>query len=162
MGDSPRSRSITIVNDDPSRLILVTESVVKRLKGSAGQAKAKEVEEPIHSISSGPDITSRKSDTLTSREEELLEIEGYWMERLQSMEDKHTRINHLAERDFERSLADYERKFGSATVAPPKCHLNIKEILECYKKNPNQTLKCNKEIKAFSECLDGLYVQDCR
>ncbi|XP_046392447.1 MICOS complex subunit MIC19 [Ischnura elegans] len=160
MVDSPRSRSITIVNEDPSRLILVTESVVKRLKG-ASQAKPQTSRDTLHSVSSGPDISSKKNDTLTAREEELLEIEGYWMDRLQSMDDNHTRMNHLAEKDMERSLADYERKFGNAAAAHPKCFLNIKDIIECYKENPKQTLKCNKEMEAFSECLDNLYVEDC-
>ncbi|KAG8227367.1 hypothetical protein J437_LFUL000375 [Ladona fulva] len=150
MSDSPRSRSITIVNDDPSRLILVTESVVKRLKG---QSMAKE--EPIHAVSTAPEIRSRK-ETLASREEQLLEIEKYWMNRLQQMDDHHTKVSQMSAEDMSKAMDDFEKKFGRPNASAPKCQQNIQKVIKCYKDHPKETLLCNKEFQAFSNCLDGL------
>lgn len=34
------------------------------------------------------------------------------------------------------------------------CQESKKLVLQCYKKHPNETMRCAKEVQAFAECVD--------
>lgn len=39
------------------------------------------------------------------------------------------------------------------------CVNNRKNVVACYKKHPNEPMRCAKEVKAFTECVDSKRVK---
>lgn len=37
----------------------------------------------------------------------------------------------------------------------PPCYDNKKAVVECYKKFPNEPMRCAKEVEAFAKCVDA-------
>lgn len=54
-------------------------------------------------------------------------------------------------------MGDIKKRFAQQTLASQKapCQDLKSKVVECYKKNPLETLKCAAEVKEFLDCVNS-------
>lgn len=54
-------------------------------------------------------------------------------------------------------MGDIKKRFAQQTLASQKapCQDLKAKVVECYKKNPTQTLLCSAEVKEFLNCVNS-------
>ncbi|XP_056643117.1 MICOS complex subunit MIC19 [Diorhabda sublineata] len=160
---SSATRKLTIENDDPTSVIKVSEEVVDRLTGS--QVKSENVKQPPpmpppHG-GAGPFPMFWHEPSLNTYQvrqastAELKKNDEYWQQRLKNLEDKHKKMNEVLDKEYEKALQEVSSKnFAGNVQNLPPCKDREHAVMECYKCNPNESMKCAKVVQAFQECVD--------
>lgn len=54
-------------------------------------------------------------------------------------------------------VGEVKKRFAQPTLASqlPPCQDLKNKIIECYRRNPSETLKCAAEVKEFLECVNS-------
>lgn len=54
-------------------------------------------------------------------------------------------------------MGDIKKRFAQETIASQKapCQDLKSKVVDCYKKNPNETLKCSAGVKEFLDCVNS-------
>lgn len=53
-------------------------------------------------------------------------------------------------------MGDIKKRFAQETIASKKapCQELKAKVVDCYKKNPTETLKCSDDVKEFLDCVN--------
>ncbi|XP_076363600.1 coiled-coil-helix-coiled-coil-helix domain containing 3 [Tachypleus tridentatus] len=158
MGGASSTRRVTVVNDDASGVIKISDSVVHRLRGE----KDKEKED----VKSGPQKKNEEHGSEPSlapffdnlqwrqqREKELQQTENSWKLQVEELEKHNQELSKLVKTKFYTELVDVEEKYIKQTYAPV-CEGNEQKVMKCYQDNAKTPLNCSKEVMAFSQCVD--------
>jgi len=94
----------------------------------------------------------------TEKEQELLQLETYWRERLAEQEAAHVAQAKLSEGEVARSARLVEGLFmPAATGRETLCSAPYSEssaaVQECYSSHPGQPLVCRDKVLQFSQCV---------
>jgi len=90
----------------------------------------------------------------TEKEQELLQLETYWKERLAQQEAAHVAQAKLSEGEVARSARLVEGLFmPAATGKELLCSEASAAVQECYTTHPGQPLVCRDKVLQFSQCV---------
>lgn len=168
MGNSGSTRKISISNDDPASIIKVSDAVARRLKGSLENSNQDESESKKRSAEVNekelpkPQLVSGGEPSMTSlqirqqKEAEIRNNDAYWERRIAKLQESNSRVARKLEEEYEAAIRDVNNSFpkpSSETGIPP-CQDAKSNVINCYKKNPNHSLLCAKEVQAFTACVD--------
>lgn len=73
-----------------------------------------------------------------------------WMEKMDCIEDTHTRAYNLSDKDFDR----IEKRIQRQMAVISERDVCLEKLKECYKRNPGHTLKCEEEVNEFIDRVD--------
>lgn len=158
-------------NLDPANIIKISQNVVERLERQqqSQNQPQKKTEEPKKttiknvetpktntnvesSVQFGPTLTSLR--VLQMKEKEFSERENYWTERVQQFRKRELELSEGMVREFEKAEKEINKK---APGKPPGELKNYEEkkknLLECYKKYPDQLLLCDREVAEFADSI---------
>ncbi|XP_054750981.1 MICOS complex subunit MIC19-like isoform X1 [Lytechinus pictus] len=141
---SSPGRRISLEQDADGGVVKVSEDVLRRMFGEEDSTK-----------STGD---SRSSDPLPRRSEarwkaRMDELEDHYREKLRNAEEKSAAFYKLTAEQFQKAADEVEAKFMKQRFVPI-CENLQNDVLKCYAKNPNQTLNCAQEVKAFNTCIE--------
>lgn len=210
MGGSASTRRVTVMNEDVSGVVKISDSVVDRLRGQLREPilpkKTSEMPPswpppqasspttpslaPImdHPVDSPPTVqdllvppaSQHKPEPATPRaatkypqglspftedphlvamrvreekEAELRVLEQQWRQKLKDIQKRHADQNQLSVEQFHAALAEVEALFFKPTTTP-MCEEGQDKVQRCYQDNPKQSLRCSREVAAFTECVD--------
>jgi len=201
MGANQSTRKITVVNDEASGVIKISDAVVQRLKGeitgeSAAppspvassppppveapttatplppppppqdvapppppsdhptvEATATHVwQRPIIQYIEEPSLSALR--VRTEKEEELMQLEAYWQERLASQETAHIEQAKLTEEEVARSARMVDTLFRPVSSHRKElCRDASDAVQSCYSSNSQQPLLCRDKVLQFSHCV---------
>jgi len=90
----------------------------------------------------------------TEKEQELLQLESYWKERLAQQEAAHTAQAKLSEGEVARSARLVKGLFmPAATGREVLCSEASSAVQDCYSSHPGQPLVCRDKVLQFSQCV---------
>jgi len=90
----------------------------------------------------------------TEKEEELVNLETYWRERLSKQESEHIAQAKLSEEEVARSARLVEGLFTPAAPTGEKiCRDASDAVQSCYSSHPQQPLLCRDKVLQFSQCV---------
>ncbi|XP_031356178.1 MICOS complex subunit MIC19 isoform X1 [Photinus pyralis] len=157
---SSRTRKLTLDNEDASNVIKVSEDVVQRLK-SDSQVRSVQRQEVIAAVPNGPAPIYYYEPRLTSlqfqqeKSEALKKNDEYWERRIKDLESYHMEMHKVMEGEYNKAINEMNTKEKKLYACDtPPCQISKARVLECYKRNPNQAMKCLKEVEAFTACVD--------
>lgn len=182
MGSEQSVRKLTIDNEEIG-VIGISESVVKRLaqhaketRNTAGEVRSSSFAElpskrpvtPPHAPSSdtlaAPPYPGQYLQlTLTAlkmqqeKEHELRVQDNYWQKRVQSLEERHSKINDIIDKEYkkaEEQLYASGKKDVNIQNAIQPCKGSSEKVLQCYQAHPKESLKCSNLVEEFSTCVD--------
>lgn len=163
-----KTRTVSFENES-SGIIDISEDVVSRLKKDMQKdreikkAEQREVQQqtpvipPIPTViyqSSAPTITAMQ--VRKEKEAELFANDQYWGERLKKQEDEFLKNNKILEKEFNDTIGEVKNRFKHSAFAnqAPPCQEFKSRIIDCYRKNPTETLKCANEVQEFMNCIN--------
>uniref|UniRef100_U5EQ92 Putative head-elevated expression protein n=1 Tax=Corethrella appendiculata TaxID=1370023 RepID=U5EQ92_9DIPT len=176
MGAS-ESRTVTIDNNNSPGVIDVSDEVVQRLKSGLKAEKQREQQQnsesrpisaPAHppssytnpvphpnTLYSEPSLTSMQ--VRIEKENELKKNDLYWAQRLKELETNLQKTNQIMEKQYNDAVADVKKRFENTTTLqqPAPCQELKNAVIECYKKNTNETLKCSAVVQSFTDCVNS-------
>ncbi|CAO1319522.1 unnamed protein product [Diamesa hyperborea] len=171
---SSKTRTVSFDNDTPSGIIDVSEDVVSRLKSGLAKERANKNAEAREMQPSSqaapqqiPTIVYQGSPTITSmqvrkeKEAELFANDQYWGNRLKKQESDFLKNNKIMEKEFTDTVNDVKARFQQPSLihqSPPCQDLKAK-IIDCYKQNPAEALKCSSEVQNFLNCINSSRIQ---
>ncbi|KAF7281155.1 uncharacterized protein LOC143203828 [Rhynchophorus ferrugineus] len=167
MGGSPsKTRKLTVENDDPTSVIKVSDDVVDRIRGVAQAVRKQEVAVPqVTQITTPQPATSvlpvyLHEPSLTSIQirqanvAELQKNDDYWNSRLKALEENHKRMNKVMEEEYNKALEEFKVGKPAQGLKEIPCLDMKKAVMECYRCNPDEPMRCSKIVQAFQECVD--------
>jgi len=90
----------------------------------------------------------------TEKEQELLQLETYWRERLAEQEAAHVAQAKLSEGEVARSARLVEGLFmPAATGRETLCSESSAAVQKCYSSHPGHPLVCRDKVLQFSQCV---------
>ncbi|KAL7046243.1 hypothetical protein ACKWTF_002522 [Chironomus riparius] len=168
-----KTRTVSFENES-SGIIDISEDVVSRLKKDITkerETKKAEIrdaqlkQQPVQASVIPPQMQTviyQSAPTITAmqvrkeKEAELLANDQYWGERLKKQEDEFLRNNKILEKEFNDTIAEVKNRFKHSSFAnqAPPCQEFKSRIIDCYRKNPTETLKCANEVQDFMNCIN--------
>ncbi|KAL9959673.1 hypothetical protein ACROYT_G033016 [Oculina patagonica] len=115
----------------------------KRLRESRGSLGDKDAQE----------IDDQWQKAFEEQDAESLTRENKLQEQISDLKKKIAEKEQLTVKKFNQAVEDTKRKFSLPTKVPACQHLK-NEVLNCYKQNPAQTLKCSQQVRAFINCVE--------
>ncbi|XP_049532192.1 uncharacterized protein LOC125949247 isoform X2 [Anopheles darlingi] len=176
---SSNARSVVIPNT--TGLIDISDDVVKRMKNSSSSSS--QSEKPDASPQSAAEGTDARAGLgpssypnpapsaasvfhgelpLTSlqvrqeKERELRENDIYWTKRMKALEANLKQTNQVLEKEYNAAVTDVKKRFETSTVRQqlPPCQDLKAKVIECYRANPSETLRCANEVQQFTDCVN--------
>ncbi|XP_055525867.1 uncharacterized protein LOC129718801 [Wyeomyia smithii] len=150
---SSTPRTVTIDNDSPAGVIDISDDVVKRLK--TGMPPREGTRQQSSTPSSYPNPLPTPAEYHNEATLPSKGVEGnndYLSKRLEMLEARSSAI----EREYNNAVIDVKKHFQNTAVSyqlPPCQDLKAK-VVECYKKNQNETLNCAADVKLFSDFVN--------
>uniref|UniRef100_A0A4D5R8Z2 MICOS complex subunit Mic19 n=1 Tax=Scolopendra viridis TaxID=118503 RepID=A0A4D5R8Z2_SCOVI len=182
MGNSGSTRRITVVNDDASGVIKISDSVVNRLRGELESQQTNKVRKtdsefepsakpqrdesrPITpakpvlppKLPSTPPVDKPEAKAPRISKEEAKQLESYWREKYYENEAANAELHKKTVVEFNKSLDEVEALFGYRTNT---CYLDCEDfevkIIKCYQENAGKTLNCSHIVKDYVDCVDAM------
>uniref|UniRef100_T1INE3 CHCH domain-containing protein n=1 Tax=Strigamia maritima TaxID=126957 RepID=T1INE3_STRMM len=160
MGGSNSTRRITVVNDESTGVIKISDSVVNRLREPFATMPQPPPQLPLPTPSRAalPKPTVRSEDSSTKMREDEPHAKGlrehYWREKFRELEKRHAGILKQTTDEFNRGLQTVEELFSNPTVTGI-CEEVEAKVYECYKTNPHSSLDCARQVQAFTDCVQA-------
>ncbi|XP_029039444.1 MICOS complex subunit MIC25 [Osmia bicornis bicornis] len=182
MGSGQSARKLTINNEEIG-VIGISESVVERLTQKANEkndlgteVRSTTYKAPSSSQNVSPQfsqsgdtavtsgyVTSYPQLTITAlkiqqqKEQELRNQDQYWQKRLENLQHRHAKINHIIDVEYKKAVNELQKNDSKNlniqdTVQP--CKNSSEKVLKCYQDNPKEILKCSDLVEEFSSCVD--------
>ncbi|XP_050098908.1 uncharacterized protein LOC126579554 [Anopheles aquasalis] len=175
---SSNARSVVIPNT--TGLIDISDDVVKRMKNSSSSSQSQQPDAPPQSAADGADARPGPGPSsypnpspsaasvfhgelpLTSlqvrqeKERELRENDIYWTKRMKALEANLKQTNQVLEKEYNAAVADVKKRFETSAVRQqlPPCQDLKAKVIECYRANPSETLRCANEVQQFTDCVN--------
>lgn len=108
------------------------------------------------------------------KEAELMKNDQYWANRLKNQEAEFLKNSKIMEKEFSETVSwtwqcesdvtrislqvsDVKKRFAQPSLASqlPPCQDLKSKIVECYRKNPTETLKCAEVVSNFLDCVNS-------
>lgn len=115
----------------------------KRLRenrGKLGDKDAQEMDSHWRKMFEEKDVESK------TRENRLLD-------QISTLKKQITDKEEVTVEKFNQAVEETKQKFSVPTKVPACQHLK-NEVLNCYKQNPNQALKCSQQVRDFISCVE--------
>ncbi|CRL03479.1 CLUMA_CG016146, isoform A [Clunio marinus] len=172
-----KTRTVSFDNES-SGIIDISEDVVSRLKRDMQKERelqkkeAREIQKqqpiiaaPVHQ--QAPTIIYHGAPTTTAmqvrkeKEAELFANDQYWANRLKNQESEFLKNSKIMEQEFNDTLSEVKKRFATPSIASqlPPCQDLKSKIIECYRKNPTETLKCSSEVREFLDCVNSARIK---
>ncbi|KAG5677855.1 hypothetical protein PVAND_007575 [Polypedilum vanderplanki] len=165
-----KTRTVSFENESPG-IIDISEDVVSRLKKDMQKereikrAEIREQQQQQHSpvIQQLPTVVYQSAPTITAlqirkeKEAELKANDQYWANRLNKQEKEFLKNNKILQKEFDDTINEVKSRFQHAAFANhvPPCQEFKSRIIDCYRRNPTETLKCASEVKDFMNCINS-------
>ncbi|XP_062536776.1 MICOS complex subunit MIC19 [Armigeres subalbatus] len=172
---SSAPRTVTVENDSPAGVIDISDDVVQRLKTGLPSKEGSRQQGAQRATGSDGNVPSSYPNPLPppaaagfgepslsslqvrrEKEQELRANDVYWTKRLQTLEANLQKTNQILEKEYNDAIVDVKKRFESTAIAHqlPPCQDLKAKVVECYKKNQNETLNCSADVKAFTDCVN--------
>ncbi|XP_058127369.1 uncharacterized protein LOC131290865 isoform X1 [Anopheles ziemanni] len=180
---SSNPRTVLVNNDSPAGLIDISDDVVQRLTSGQppkAQGRSEQPAQPQRGntpdgrapTTGGPssypnppvspavvyqgELPLTSMQVLQEKERELRENDVYWTQRLKTVEANLAATNQVMEKEYNEAIADVKKRFATSGVQQqlPPCQDLKAKVIECYRKNPNETLRCAAEVQQFTDCVN--------
>lgn len=115
----------------------------KRLRENRGKLGDKDVQE----------VDSHWRKLLEEKEAESKTKENRLLEKLTTLEKQISEKEEVTLENFNQAVEETKQKFSVPTKVIACQHLK-NEVLNCYKQNPNQALKCSQKVRDFINCVE--------
>ncbi|OWF43584.1 MICOS complex subunit Mic19-like [Mizuhopecten yessoensis] len=153
MGASDSKRTMVVDRDD----IMVTQGVLKRLTSKEKASEPETKPEDGSGMELDYAIPSRRIRQIESAYEEKLKMmeekEAQAKSRLQKYEEQSEQQLQTQKEEFSQAMDEVENKFMRNTGSPV-CQDIQQDVFHCYQNNPEQTLNCSSQVRAFTSCVD--------
>uniref|UniRef100_A0A2M4AF17 Putative head-elevated expression protein n=1 Tax=Anopheles triannulatus TaxID=58253 RepID=A0A2M4AF17_9DIPT len=176
---SSNARSVVVPNT--TGLIDISDDVVKRMKNSSPSSSHSQQPDASPQAAadgidaragSGPSSYPNPSQSANSvfhgelpltslqvrqeKERELRENDIYWTKRLKALEANLKQTNQVLEKEYNAAVADVKKRFETSAVRQqlPPCQDLKAKVIECYRANPSETLRCANEVQQFTDCVN--------
>uniref|UniRef100_A0A2M3Z380 Putative head-elevated expression protein n=1 Tax=Anopheles braziliensis TaxID=58242 RepID=A0A2M3Z380_9DIPT len=175
---SSNARSVVVPNT--TGLIDISDDVVKRMKNSSSSSQSQQPDASPQSAADGADARSATGPSsypnpspsaasvfhgelpLTSlqvrqeKERELRENDIYWTKRMKALEANLKQTNQVLEKEYNAAVADVKKRFETSAVRQqlPPCQDLKAKVIDCYRANPSETLRCANEVQQFTDCVN--------
>jgi len=100
-----------------------------------------------------PEMESHWQKALEEKDAESQTRENKLREQISDLNKKIAEKEEITVEKFNQAVEDTKRKFSQPTKVPACQHLK-NEVLNCYKQNPTQSLKCSQQVRAFINCVE--------
>lgn len=170
MGSSQSAtHTVTIDNDDLST-IQVSKAVADRLtkgiqsnESSSNSKPEKKAEQhtPVNYNIPSSALPGANTQYISSLDIQrhvhnaIEENNKYWENQVRNIHVANDKVTTRMNREYERTLKEVE-----VILPPVSCEkrknpcVDVKEkVLQCYKRNPKQSLKCLEEVNKFTSCI---------
>ncbi|KAI1286980.1 MICOS complex subunit mic25-a [Halotydeus destructor] len=166
MGASESTRKLTIINEDTSGVIKITDSVARKLQGEPDkpeqqdvnvQAQQQRVPPSGQQVQSNQLLFAAPMETLTLRkrhEEQLQSLEASWRQQKVVLEHANRTLWKTTTTRIASDLKEIEDKYISKRRYDPICPDKESSVESCYKNNAKTPLKCSEQVKDFVGCVD--------
>lgn len=168
-------------NDSPAGLIDISDDVVQRLKsGLPSKAQGRTDSQQSggansnvpSSTGSGPssypnppvppsvmyqdELPFTSMQVRQEKERELRENDVYWTQRLKALEANLAQTNQVMEKEYSDAVADVKKRFATSAVQQqlPPCQDLKAKVIACYRKHPQETLRCAEDVQQFADCVN--------
>ncbi|XP_052860998.1 MICOS complex subunit Mic19-like [Anopheles cruzii] len=185
MGAAPSNTRTVVIPNTSANVIDISDNVVKRMANGT-PAKAKEDQQQQQpdksatsdSLSTGTGPSSYPNPVtpktvfhgempLTSMqirqetERALQENDDLWAHRLKAMETNLTQMEHVLEKEYNEAVADVKKHFGASAMRQPlpPCQDMKAKVIECYRTNGHETLRCASVVQRFADCVNQHRIQ---
>ncbi|KAJ7379370.1 hypothetical protein OS493_016606 [Desmophyllum pertusum] len=91
--------------------------------------------------------------TLEEKDAESRTKESKLLEQINVLKKNIALKEKLTVEKFNQAVEDTKQKFSLPTKVPACQHLK-NELLNCYKQNPSQALKCSQQVRDFINCVE--------
>jgi len=172
MGINSSTRRVTVVNDNETGVIRISESVVQKISQTQHHSNdSQPIQRPPPQSSqpvpqsqqqqqSPPQRRELSSDHLfvgsqSSREEherEIRRLEQSWKTQIQELQKQNRQLWSTANENLSTNITDVEKNLVKQKC-DPICRQHERLVVDCYHSNRSQPLKCSKEVKAFVDCV---------
>lgn len=115
----------------------------KRLRENRDKLGDKDVQE----------IDNHWRKLLEEKEAESKIKENRLLEKLTTLEKQISEKEEVTLENFNQAVEETKQKFSVPTKVIACQHLK-NEVLNCYKQNPNQALKCSQKVRDFINCVE--------
>ncbi|XP_047369089.1 uncharacterized protein LOC124956826 [Vespa velutina] len=110
---------------------------------------------PMSNIMFISDVLAQRINNGTIEVDDTETDDRYWAEKLAALDEEHTKRNKLESKEIEklfRSVVNYAQSTSSKPCSSEQ--INVKD---CYNNNKCQTLRCNKEVHNFINCVNKMF-----
>jgi hypothetical protein len=160
MGAAESTRKLTVVNEDMTGVIKVSDQVVKRIKDDLeakerGQQRASS--EPAPDNQRNQPLFAAPMETLTLRkqhEDQINTLEASWSKRIQALEKQNNQLWKSTTTRLSKDLTTIEEKYTKKRTYEPICPEIEGKVLDCYTANPSKPLNCSQQVKEFVGCVN--------
>merc|ERR1712106_102161 len=87
-------------------------------------------------------------------EEEMVQLQAHWQERLKKLEDAHAEEDTINKEKIEANIGIVNNLFKSAPNREV-CRSGRQAVQDCYSSNPSKPLLCRDMVLEFSKCVRG-------
>lgn len=115
----------------------------KRLRDNRGKLGDKDVQE----------VETHWRKLLEEKDAESQTKEKRLSEKLSTLEKQISEREEVTVEKFNQAVEETKQKFSVPTRVIACQHLK-NEVLNCYKQNPNQALKCSQKVRDFINCVE--------
>lgn len=131
------------------------QEIMQNAYDEGRQVEAKRVRESRGKLGDegSPELESQWQTVLEEKDAESQTRENKLREQISDLKKKIAEKEEITVDKFNQAVDDTKRKFSQPTKVPACQHFK-NEVLNCYKQNPTQSLKCSQQVKAFITCVE--------
>ncbi|KAL4655642.1 MICOS complex subunit mic25a-like isoform X1 [Arapaima gigas] len=99
-------------------------------------------------------VSHVQAKQLDRKEAELKQLADFYKEQLTLLEKKNLEYYKLASEQYQEAAAKAETQIKSRSTTPVCADLQA-QILNCYRENQDQTLRCSSLAKEYIQCINA-------
>ncbi|KAK0178683.1 hypothetical protein PV327_007552 [Microctonus hyperodae] len=111
-----------------------------------------------HPVQAYPEYTITAYKMQQQKEMELQAQHQYWQNRLNNLKLSHEGINKVFQDEYKRAVDEISNAQGKKNInldsVVPPCCADKEKVLQCYRENPREILKCSSVVDEFNNCVD--------
>ncbi|XP_054163241.1 MICOS complex subunit MIC19-like [Oppia nitens] len=180
MGINSSTRRVTIVNDNQSGVIRISESVVKKISQQQPQREenrlpaasqdnqrvSQSLPPPqqqipqqtlpnISDLSRNNQFLSGSYATRQEYEEEVQRLEKTWKGQISELQKQNRQLWSTANSKLDTNITETETRINK-TRGEPICRQQERSVVDCYQSHRSQPLKCSQDVRNFVSCVQDV------
>ncbi|CAG9773775.1 unnamed protein product [Ceutorhynchus assimilis] len=154
-----KTRTLTVENEDPTSVIKVSDDVAERLRGAvrASNQKIASSDIPPQVVQVPVYLHEPSLTSLQLRQQNIAELQKndeYWHNRVEKIQDNHKKVKQAMDDEYKKALEEFKTGKATQSLREIPCLDSKKAVIDCYKSNAKEPMKCSKIVQAFQECVD--------